>query len=541
VEVFKLKFKLLLSVAIAAVGAAMATASEHYVPGEVLVKFKSGSFFHQDTAHRRIFARPVQEFKQIGVQRIQLPRHMTVERAVEYYKQLPNVAYAEPNYKKQLIFRPNDPNYNQQWSFVNMQAELGWAMTLGDPDVIIAIIDTGVQLNHPDLESKLVPGYNFSENNNNADDYHGHGTHCAGIAAAATNNGVGVAGIGFNSRIMPIKIFPNATISAVTGAVTFAADNGAKVLSMSYGGYFYSQTEFDALEYASNKGCVLVAGAGNDNVDERFYPAAYNHVIAVGSTNQQDQKSDFSQFGNWVDVAAPGSNIYSTMRGSTYSYSSGTSMSTPQVAGLAALIVAQAGLDIEPAEVRNIIESSTDPVGNWVKTGRVNAYKALLNVIPPIGFEAQVEDVSMFVGSSAFGDATVLHNFDQQRYVLNSTTSPLGQVAGAEVLMNLGAPNGDLIRLNLEVVAAGPRGSTGMIWLYNWNNGQYEFYRAFPIQEEEVIRFFPIDHTGPYVGSEGHIKFITRAHKGTRFNPHIPFTYYINHVKLSGAVRPPRN
>ncbi len=365
-----------------ALGAISFAAAQEYVPGRVLVQFREGAESHARIALRgaRLEGNAIPA---LNVQALELPAFYTVPQALEMLRSNPNVAFAEPDWVyRHTSFTPNDPGITQQYTINRIQANLAWAINRGDPGVIIAIADTGVSTTHPDLVGKLVAGRNFVSNNTNTNDDHGHGTHCAGIAAANTNNGIGVAGIGFDSRIMPIKVLGSSgsgSSTNIANGIIWAADNGAKVISLSLGSSGFSTAMENAVNYAWNKNVVVVGAAGNSNVTTMFYPAGYANSIAVASTTNTDARSSFSNYGNWVDVAAPGSSIYSTLRSGGYGNMSGTSMACPNVAGLAGLVWSHLGINATNQQVRERIENNTDNVGTFVAKGRVNAYKALVN------------------------------------------------------------------------------------------------------------------------------------------------------------------
>lgn len=420
-----------------------------FVRGEILVKFKSTISMERvnDAAtniksvnelNRRF---EVAEMKLVlsNLYRLTFPGDIDVFSMVREYDVDPNVEYAEPNYVRHAYVVPNDANYTLQWAHEIMQSELAWNLEKGSADVVIAIIDTGVDWDHPDLAANVwnntdevvdgrdtdgngyvddVRGYDFvdtsepvwpGEDGRNRDndpmDFHGHGTHCAGIAAAVTNNGIGIAGMSWNCKIMPVRAgYKTAdgggTLETddIVLAIKYAADNGAHVISMSFGGYYLSETEKEAIDYAHEKGSVLVAAAGNDgSPQKRSYPAVVDNVIAVGATDQNDDRAYFSNYGSWIDVSAPGVEIYSTLFDDTYDSWQGTSMSTPFVAGLAGLILSK-NPNFTNEEVRNVLRSTTDPVISWkyIGLGRINAYKALQRDSTPIAnLDSSLDDATI--------------------------------------------------------------------------------------------------------------------------------------------------
>lgn len=264
-------------------------------------------------------------------------------------KKRPGVIYAEPNYELSLLDTiPNDGDYGYQYYLNNIRAPQGWDYTTGSPAVIIAVLDTGVDLSHPDLSSKLTAGYDFVQKDAIPQDEHGHGTHVAGIAAAATNNGAGVAGVSWGAEIMPLRVldaYGNGSYANAAEAIRYAADHGARVINMSIGGSSYSEVLEDAVNYAAEMGVILVAATGNSGSSTVLYPARFGPVVAVGATDAANVRASFSNSGSSIDVMAPGVSIFSTYPGGQYRFNTGTSMATPMVAGFAALLASLPGMN----------------------------------------------------------------------------------------------------------------------------------------------------------------------------------------------------
>ncbi|WP_270180276.1 S8 family peptidase [Alkalihalobacillus sp. CinArs1] len=327
---------------------------------------------------------PVLNVYTVGVDPLLLNIKMTI------LSNFSGVEYTEYDGILATQLTPNDPLLPNQWGLLKINSTRGWNVTRGSTFVKIAILDTGVQTNHPDLVDKIVLNKNFS-NSSTYEDLQGHGTHVAGIAAATTKNEIGVAGLAINPRIINVKVLDDTgsgAYSDVAQGVVYATDNGAKVINMSLGGTFFSTTLQDAIQYAKDNGVLVVAAAGNNNSDDLFYPAAYPHCLSVAALNRNDTKASFSNYGSsWVDVAAPGVDILSTLptyenrTGQTnYGTLSGTSMASPFVAGLAALMLS---LDPSVNNVQNAIETTTVPLngtGSLYERGRINTYTALLKI-----------------------------------------------------------------------------------------------------------------------------------------------------------------
>lgn len=407
-----------------------------YIPGEILVKFKPGvSAEAQAATHRALGAKIKGRIHQIGVQVLSVPADQVLEKVAAYQKN-PNVEYAEPNYVVHAVQGPNDPDYSKQWALNNtgevegtpdadIDWEEAWTYLMGASmaDVVIAIVDSGIDPGHPDLNDKLVAGYDFVDDDSDPKDGYGHGTHVSGIAAAETHNFEGIAGVAFplNIKIMPVRVLDDSgigTTSDVAEGIIWAADQGAKAINLSLGTYFRSRTLRNAVNYAWDSGCVLAAAAGNDGNPRKLYPASYPNAMSVGATDSTDTIASFSNHNDEVDVSAPGVHVYSTFptypfglqekypdKSCDYDYGSGTSMSTPHVAGLAALLFAQAP-NRSNADVRGLIEQTANDLGEvgwdpYYGHGRIDAYQAVTGPVPTPtptpapGGKMHVKDITM--------------------------------------------------------------------------------------------------------------------------------------------------
>ena len=315
---------------------------------------------------------------------------------------------------------PNDPSFPSQWHLSAIHTPEAWGVTQGSSGVVIAVIDSGADWNHPDLAPKLVPGWNFVTGTSNTQDSggdSGHGTAVSGSVAAATSNGVGVSGVGWATMVMPLEVMDSSgssSYSNLVSAINYAADHGARLINVSLCGSSNSSALQSAIDYAWNKGTVIFAAAGNGASSNLTYPAAANNVVAVSATDVNGTFASFSNYGSWIDISAPGSNILTTMNGSSYGAWSGTSFSSPIAAGVAALV-----LSLKPgmsnAALVNLLEQNADDLGvpgfdQYYGYGQVNAYKAVLaagtatsDTTPP----------SVSIGSPASG-ATVAGNIQVQ-------------------------------------------------------------------------------------------------------------------------------
>jgi len=348
--------------------------------------------------------------------RVKLPPGTELEGVLRFYRQQEFIEYAEPNHVyRALDFIPNDPNWNNQWALQKVQMPKAWEISQGRSEVIIAVLDTGVDYTHPDLASKVIQDkdYDFINNDNDAMDDHGHGTHVAGTAAAATNNGIGIAGVCPQCRILPIKVLDSqgfGSDATVAQGINYAVNQGAKIINLSLGGASCSETLAQAINGAFEKGVLIVAASGNSGKKTTMmYPAASPRVIAVGATDQNDGETTYSQRGPGLDVLAPGEGIVSTVPLNGYGSLSGTSMAAPHVAGVAGLLwsrnPAWCNTEVwwalrytaDPAYLMSITSlqdanstfSVDQPTGpwqlflpfiakNWWQPGRLNAYRALL-------------------------------------------------------------------------------------------------------------------------------------------------------------------
>jgi len=360
--------------------AVKATAEASYATDRVLVKVKAGK---DAKAVAEKHAGKLEKALGNGKSEWKLVKVKNADEAKAKFSVDADVEAVEFDYIRHTMATPNDPSYASQYHLPKIQANLAWDITKGTTARTIAIIDTGIDLQHTDLSGKIVAGYDFVNYDTNADDDQGHGTHCAGIAAASTNNALNVAGVDWYAKLMPVKVLDAAGSgydSDIIDGIYYAADNGAHVLSMSLGGGGYSQASQDAINYAYNtKGRIIVAAAGNENTSAKSYPAAYANVISVASTTSTDARSSFSNYGTWVDVAAPGSSILATRNGGGTTTMSGTSMATPVVAGLASLAWSK-NTAYSNTTVVNRIFNTTDRItgtGTYWYYGRVNAYKAV--------------------------------------------------------------------------------------------------------------------------------------------------------------------
>jgi len=338
--------------------------------------------------------------------RLKFDRSTDLESAWRDLARDPRVEVVEPNIIVDLALVPDDPDYEKKHEFPKIDAPSAWDMATGSRDVLVAVVDTGVDRDHPDLAENVVPGADFIlggdglggetpgdgvDNNQDGviDQNVGHGTHVAGIIASQAFNGRGACGIAFNVRILPLRIFPTngdtgATFSSIIEAVNYAAaEESVRIISMSIGTTYYSSLLQAAIDDAWTAGKVLVAAAANADSSSKYYPGAHNHVIAVAALNKSGVKASFSNYGDWVDISAYGTGIYSTYFNDTYAYMSGTSMACPLVSGCVALLFSyqpdltnDLAVSIITSFTRDVYTDNPDYVGQ-LGSGIVNPDLAL--------------------------------------------------------------------------------------------------------------------------------------------------------------------
>lgn len=396
-----------------------------YVPGEVIVEFVPEVRAKDVQRVVRLLGGKIERVSEYAdFERVKLARGVKVEEAVSLLKKRADVVYAEPNYYVYAHFTPNDPYFNYQWHFTQIDLPEGWDLSFGaDPSVIVAVLDSGVAYEDyngfakaPDLSgTNFVPGYDFVDRDEHPNDegagFFGHGTFVTGVIAETTNNGMGVAGIAFNASIMPLRVLNWAgegTFADLAEAIRFAVLNGAKVINMSLGGPDYSQAGKDAVSFAYQNGVVLVASAGNEaqatpTPEDVDYPARYPEVLAVGAVDYNREVAPYSNRGEGLDVVAPGGDLSADANNDSYPdgvlaqsflvpnytkfayyFASGTSAAAPHVAGLAALLISLYGVD-DPAVIYDAFRYTATDLGDPGKDkeygyGLVNAKNLLIGL-----------------------------------------------------------------------------------------------------------------------------------------------------------------
>lgn len=414
------------------------------VPKQILLRVNPGvSPESMKKLHLKAGARPISSIYKLGVTRVSLG-NVDIDDALRVYRSSHLIEFAEPNYRRKAAeYYPNDPLYPEQWGLIKIGTEKAWEYDDSTLSTVkVAVLDTGIDLNHDDLKDALArdpsnpdkvlgkhfytDSYDRQASDDNIQDDTGHGTHISGIIAGRTNNGIGIAGIAPAARIMPVKILDHAGFgddASIAEGLIWAIDNGARVINMSLAGPTPSNTLASAIEYAIGKGAVIVAATGNNGTGELSYPAAYEGVIGVGAVDATDAWMQKSNFGPYVDVVAPGISILSTFLasksndGQPYEWANGTSMAAGFVSGLAAMI-----FSINPKltndQVKGILFVTAEDLGlvGWDRYygfGRIDASRAVTvgpdNNRPTIAITSPADGVklsgSTLTVSASAGDA----------------------------------------------------------------------------------------------------------------------------------------
>ena len=414
-----------------------------WAPDELLVGFHADvADADAEAVYRGHGAAKLEKLRGLRVHRVRVPPSAleAIERALA---RRPEVKFVERNRLLAPDLAPNDPSYPSQWHLPKISAQQAWDISTGVPEVVIAILDTGVDGTHPDLAAKMVAGYNSYDKNTDTRDVYGHGTKVAGAAAAIGNNGVGVSGVSWQSRIMPVRVSDTsgyAYYSTISNGLTWAVDHGAKVMNISFGGVAASSSIASAAQYVRSRGGVVVAAAGNCGCLDSTAPNS--QLISVSATDSNDNLASWSSRGTYVDVAAPGAGILTTAKGGGYSSVSGTSFASPVTAGVVALMMA-ANPTLAPADLEALLKANADDKGaaGWDSSfgfGRINAYRAIAaaaasSPLPPPPPPPDTTAPANVAGFSATASGTATR-------IDLTWTNPTSDFAGVLILRRAGSP-----------------------------------------------------------------------------------------------------
>jgi subtilisin family serine protease len=493
------------------------------VSGEILVQFEPDASSYDRSAARSLVSGQVVRVFNGGGERWRLNQGVTTEQAIARMQGNPRVRVAEPNYIVHATLAPTDPQYPNLWGLHNtgqnggmpgadIDAEHAWNVGTGARSVKVAVIDTGVDYNHPDLAANIwtnpgeIPGNGVDDDHNGfVDDVHGwdfangdhdpmddvgHGTHVSGTIGALADNVIGVAGVNWQVTIIPVKFLGNdgsGTVADAITAIDYATSVGARVMNNSWGGGAYSQLLLDAINRAGAAGSLFVAAAGNatnDNDNFPSYPASYDapNIVSVAALDRNDHLASFSNYGHAsVDLGAPGVSILSTLPGGNYGTFSGTSMATPHVSGVAALVLSVAP-NLSVSQLKQRLMQSTVPIpsltGITVTGGRLNAARALAgpDATPPAAITSLDADTptsySLTLHWTATGDDGATGTAAE--YDIRYSTSTLDEAAFAAATRVAGAPDplpaGTAQEMQVEGLQFGTTYSFAIKAIDEWGN-----------------------------------------------------------------------
>ncbi|MBI2268751.1 MAG: S8 family serine peptidase [Bacteroidetes bacterium] len=415
---------------------------------------------------------------------IEFADHSKVSDLLERLEGSGIAEYVEREPKDYACFTPNDPSYGSQWSLAKINAAAAWDISTGNANIVVAIVDNAIQTTHPDLQPNIwvnpgeiagdgidndnngyiddINGYDLADGNNDPNPPNtsfSHGTHVAGIVSAKSNNGIGIASIGSNIKLMCVKAAPDASdvMTSATPGIYYAALNNARVINCSFGSASYSTTRQAIIDWAYNRGSIVVAVAGNSGINNKVYPGAMNNVVCVTATNSSDIKESSSTYNSWVDVSAPGTGIYSTIPTNSYTSYTGTSMAAPAVSGLLGLILS-VNPNLTQEQAINCLKSTTTNIdalnpsyAGLMGTGRIDALAALqcaqgtvfsLNA-SPIGLSSgttcttslAMQVVIRNVGTSALSSLKINYKVDNNSPSVHNWTGSLASGSATAVTL----------------------------------------------------------------------------------------------------------
>ena len=406
--------------------------------------------------------RSLGKINSLNIHVIELPPNANEQAVAEALSHNPHVKFAEVDKIVSLSATTNDPILPQEWHIPKIGASTAWGTSTG-AGIVVAVLDTGVQSTHPDLQANLVPGWNIYDNNNLTTDVNGHGTAVAGTIAAVGNNGFGVVGVAYRAKIMPIRIADAAgdtTFSIMASGLTWAADHGADIANISYSNVYKSSTMISAANYLRSKGGETVVAADNDAINEGT--ANTTSMITVSATDQSNALASFSSWGPMVDVAAPGVTIQTTLWNSGYGWGTGTSFASPIVAGTVALIMS-ANPSLAPSQIENVLFTTATNLGaagydNYFGWGLVNAAAAVASAATMTAPPADTVPPTVAISSPT-----------------------AGTVSGIVPVSVSAADNVGVVKVELYVGGVLLASDTTAPWSFSWDttkkaNGTYGLY-----------------------------------------------------------------
>lgn len=422
-----------------------------------------------------------------------------------------------------VALEPNDPYISLCWGLNNtgqsggtpdadIDAFEAWDTFTGYGNIVLAVVDTGVDPNHPEMAGKIKPGWNTYNNSSDTMDRYGHGTHVAGTAGANGNNAIGLAGVSWRVTIMPIKVLSDGGSGSEDqcgAGLIYGADNGANIETMSLQYYTGSSSFQASVDYAYGQGVLLIAATGNNQGRRIAYPAKFANCYGVGATNHFDNRASFSNYGPEIDVAAPGENVYSCLPNNGYGYLSGTSMATPHTSGLASLVWSfDRGLT--NSEVFEFIRETAEDKGTsgfdeYFGWGRINARFALNRALQDIAFPTTI---SMFKGVRVSGTVKDAYNSDDSYYSAVGSAPP--QNVGPSIGATVQGTSPRLLPSKLQFLietSAAKSGMTQKVELKNMSNGQYELVDTRSVGLKDALAIIEItSNPARFIGAAGQVE-----------------------------------
>ncbi len=503
-----------------------------------------------DRARNRLAGLIVKHNQVLDTYTVKIPKGYDENSYARFLMATGDYEYVHPNWRCYPLGTPNDPRFAQQWHHVTVQSPEAWDLATGLDTQILAIVDTGIYKDHEDLKDSILPGYNSVDRKTEAQggdvsDVQGHGTHCAGCAAAIGNNAKGVAGMGWNFKIIPVRTSNDpsggAFVDDMMDGALWALQAGAKTISVSYSGVDAAVIGTTGTFIKQNGGLLCFA-AGNDNRDLSGFE--YPDVVVVGASDPNDQKAGFSAYGRAVHVFAPGVSILSTTMDGGYQAWDGTSMATPLVNGALALMWSAAP-QLTPQEVQDVLENNCDVIGDSAifGHGRINQFKNLFAVALGPVQTVSPTSVQTIAGAHVAGDLAALVDSDGSTYDLTSALSrTVGQEAGIVGTVVIPDDPTKVAKLGVSVAASavGTVPANTLLFLLNKNTGRYDYVGSFriPTNGSGSLTVQIDGDVKRYVASDKTVKVAIRANVPyTRKRQPAPFTLKLDMVKVTEQAK----